>query len=148
MTEILVNVDVSDIEVAERFYCAALMLTPGRRFGTDGVELLGAGSRMYLLKKAAGTPAFPGSEERRTYDRHWTPVHLDFVVQDLEEAIERSIAAGAVQEQGTRVSSWGSIAVMSDPFGHGYCLIEFSAAGYDAVATNERRSGSRIGTGS
>lgn len=77
MTEILVNIDVDDIEAAERFYCTALMLTPGRRFGADGVELLGATSRIYLLKKAAGTPAFPGSKERRTYERHWTPVHLD-----------------------------------------------------------------------
>lgn len=28
------------IVAAERFYCAALMLTPGRRFETGGVELL------------------------------------------------------------------------------------------------------------
>lgn len=34
-----------------------------------------------------------------------------------------------------RESSWGRIAVMSDPFGNGYCLIEFSDAGYDAVAS-------------
>jgi len=24
---------------------------------------------------------------------------------------------------------------MADPFGHGYCLIEFTKAGYDAIAS-------------
>lgn len=135
VTEILVNVDVNDIGAAERFYCAALMLSPGRRFASGGVELLGASSKIYLLKKEAGTPAFTRSEDTRSYDRHWTPIHLDFVVQNLEEAVQRSLAAGAVQEQATRENSWGRIAVMSDPFGHGYCLIQFSAAGYDAIAS-------------
>lgn len=134
MTDLLVNIDVDDLEAAERFYRAALLLRPGRRFGGDGVELLGASSRIYLLKKVAGTPAFSGSAEQRSYDRHWTPVHLDFDVPDLEEAIERSLAAGGTQEQPARTHAWGRIAVMSDPFGHGYCLIQFSAAGYDAVA--------------
>lgn len=71
----------------------------------------------------------------RAYERHWTPLHLDFVVEDLEAAIERSLAAGGLQEEPVREASWGWIAVMSDPFGHGYCLIQFSAAGYDAVST-------------
>lgn len=137
MTEILVNIDVNDIAAAERFYCAALMLSPGRRFGADGVELLGASSRIYLLKNETGTRASPRSKDKRSYQRHWTPIHLDFVVGDLEAAVERSIAAGGAQEQPIGENSWGRIAVMSDPFGHGYCLIEFSAAGYDAIATPE-----------
>ena len=135
MTEILVNIDVDDIEAAERFYCAAFELTAGRRFGTGAVELVGATSRIYLLANESGTRATAGTGATRTYDRHWTPVHLDFVVDDLERAIERSIASGAVQEQPVRDNSWGRIAVMSDPFGHGYCLIEFSDAGYDAIAS-------------
>lgn len=134
MTEILVNVDVNDIEAAERFYCAAFRLSPRRRFGAGAVELVGASSKIYLLEKSAGTKGFAGSKDKRSYDRHWTPIHLDFVVEDLEEAIERSIAAGGLQEQPVRENSWGRIALMSDPFGHGYCLIQFSAAGYDAIA--------------
>jgi hypothetical protein len=31
-------------------------------------------------------------------------------------------------------SVWGRIATFADPCGHGFCLIEFSARGYDAVA--------------
>jgi hypothetical protein len=29
---------------------------------------------------------------------------------------------------------WGRMVVLSDPFGHGVCLLEFRGAGYDAVA--------------
>jgi hypothetical protein len=35
---------------------------------------------------------------RRDYVRHWTPVHLDFVVESLEPAIERALGAGAELE--------------------------------------------------
>ena len=135
MAEILINIDVPDLAAAERFYCSAFRLTPSRRFGGGGVELTGGSSRIYLLEKAAGTPVSSRSGDTRAYERHWTPLHLDFVVEDLEAAIERSLAAGGLQEEPVREASWGRIAVMSDPFGHGYCLIQFSAAGYDAVST-------------
>jgi predicted enzyme related to lactoylglutathione lyase len=134
MIGLLVNIDVSDLPAAERFYCEAFALQPARRFGSGTVELVGASARVYLLEKPAGSQASAASDDLRSYDRHWTPVHLDFVVDDLEQAIARSIAAGAAQEQATRESAWGRIAVMSDPFGNGYCLIEFSAEGYDAIA--------------
>jgi|SRR6185312_5701901 len=134
MSEILVNIDVNDIEAAERFYCAAFALLPTRRFGKDAVELIGASSKIYLLAKDCDAPVSPTSNLRRSYDRHWTPVHLDFVVENIERAIGQSIAAGAIQEQSIRDNSWGRIALMADPFGHGYCLIEFSAAGYDVIA--------------
>lgn len=135
MTHLLVNVDVDDLAAAEQFYCAAFELRPARRFGADAVELVGANAALYLLRKAAGTPAADTSGARRDYARHWTPVHLDFVVDDLDAAIARSLAAGGVQEHAVQSAAWGRIAVMADPFGHGYCLIEFSAAGYDAIAS-------------
>lgn len=135
MAEILVNIDADDIERAERFYCAAFQLSPSRRFGAGAVELVGAGAKIYLLEKAAGTSAFGASGSKRSYERHWTPIHLDFVVDDLEAALERSLLAGAIQEHPVREESWGKIAVMADPFGHGYCLIQFSVKGYDAIAT-------------
>ncbi len=135
MSDMLVNIDVDDLEAAERFYCAAFALRPGRRFGTDAIELIGASSRLYLLAKGEGTQAFPNAGPARSYARHWTPVHLDFVVDNLEQAVARSIAAGATQEKVIRDNAWGRIALMADPFGHGYCLIEFSAAGYDAITS-------------
>ena len=43
-------------------------------------------------------------------------------------------AAGAVQEGETCDAPYGRLAMFADPFGHGFCLIEFNEAGYDAIA--------------
>ena len=133
MPGLLVNVDVEDLARAERFYCDALGLTVGRRF--DGAaELLGADAPLYLLAKPAGTPAGPPPAAARHYRRHWTPVHLDFVVEHLEAALARALAAGATLEKDIASHAWGRIALLADPFGNGFCLVQFSAAGYDAIA--------------
>lgn len=130
--DILVNIDVDDLARAIDFYTAAFPLRVGRRFGNGGVELLGAGSPIYLLAKPAGSEGAPGAP--RTYARHWTPIHLDLVVPDLAAAVARATAAGAVLEAPATTRAWGSIAMFADPFGHGFCLIEFSERGYDAIA--------------
>ena len=130
---LLVNIDVPDLGAAERFYTTAFGLEVGRRFGDDAIELLGAGAPIYLLHKPAGTVA--AAEATRTYGRHWTPLHCDLVVDDLDTAVARAVAAGALQEGPTREASWGRIVQLADPYGHGWCLIRFSAAGYDAIAT-------------
>jgi len=136
---LLVNIDVDDLEKAVRFYTAALDLRVGRRFGNDAIELLGAEAPLYLLKKAAGTPPFASNAREhvgpRDYGRHWTPVHLDFVVPQLEEALRRVEAAGATREGGISEHAWGRIALLADPFGHGLCLLELGARGYDAITT-------------
>src|SRR4051812_5141797 len=126
---LLLNIDVPDIEAAERFYTAAFGLAVGRRFGSDTVELLGGAVPIYLLAKAAGT--IGAGDDRRRYERHWTPVHLDIVVSDLDRAVARAMAAGATCEQAPEDAAYGRIAMFRDPFGHGFCLIEFSSEGYD-----------------
>ena len=132
---VLVNVDVDDLEKAAEFYCSALELTTGRRFGDFAVELIGASSAIYLLKHAPGTLAAPSCSQRRDFTRHWTPVHLDFVVPKVDPAVARAQKAGARLEGEVRTHGWGRIAVLSDPFGHGFCLIEFLGRGYDEIAT-------------
>lgn len=132
--DILVNIDVDDLERAVRFYTASFDLRVARRFGTDGVELLGGTSPIYLLRKAGGTRATPASEQPRDYRRHWTPVHLDFVVADIDEAVKRATAAGAALEKPVQASSWGKLALMADPFGHGLCVLQFVGRGYDEIA--------------
>lgn len=67
-------------------------------------------------------------------DRHWTPVHLDFVVPDLDAAIDRARLAGATLEGAPTTHAYGRLALLADPFGHGFCLIEFTGRGYDAIA--------------
>ncbi|HEU0200909.1 MAG TPA: VOC family protein [Burkholderiaceae bacterium] len=132
---LLVNVDVDDLPRAIDFYTRAFGLTIGRRFGTDGIELLGADAPIYLLQKPAGTPAAATTDETRRYTRHWTPVHLDFVTDDIDAALARALAAGAKAESEIRTASWGRIVLLSDPFGHGVCLLQFLGRGYDEIAT-------------
>lgn len=130
---LLVNIDVPELGEAERFYHAAFGLTAGRRFGIDAVELLGAEVPIYLLHKAAGSVG--ASTSTRDYGRHWSPVHLDVVVDDLDAALIRAIAAGAIQEGVVRETVWGRIVQLADPFGHGWCLLQFLGRGYDEIAT-------------
>lgn len=132
---VLVNIDVSNIDLAVRFYTTAFDLRVGRTFGSDGVELLGAASPIYLLVKEDGSSACCGGTHARDYSRHWTPVHLDFVVTNLDAAIKKATGAGATLERDTQTKTWGKIALMADPFGHGFCLIEFIGSGYDSIAT-------------
>jgi lactoylglutathione lyase len=134
---LLVNIDVDDLSRAEAFYRDALGLTAARRFGDGVVEMLGASSPVYLLRNAAGTAAGDVTSATRDYARHWTPVHLDFVVADLAAAIARAEAAGAIREGDLRTARWGRIATLADPFGNGFCLIEFLNRGYDEIATRE-----------
>lgn len=130
--DLLVNIDVPDVVAAERFYVEAFGLTPIRRFGAAGVELSGWPAKLYLLEKAEGT--IGAGDDRRRYARHWSPVHLDVVVGDVEAALQRAVAAGAVPEGEIRTAAWGRIVTLADPFGHGLCLIQFLGRGYDEIA--------------
>jgi predicted enzyme related to lactoylglutathione lyase len=132
--DLLVNIDVDDLPKAIAFYTQAADLRVGRRFGALGVEMLGASSAIYLLVKPAGTKPSPQADDERRYRRHWTPVHLDFVVVDVAAAVARAIDAGATIEGGIETHRWGRIARMADPFGHGICFIEFLGRGYDEIA--------------
>lgn len=132
---LLVNIDVDDIERGIAFYRAALGVEVGRRLGDDFVELVGASSPIYLLQKPAGSAVAEGSGATRQYARHWTPVHFDLVVADVTAAVTRARAAGARLEGEIRDRDWGRLAVMADPFGHGFCFVQFSERGYDALKT-------------
>lgn len=132
--EFLINIDVSDLDEATRFYQSAFELRIGRRFGSDFVELLGGPAPIYLLAKPAGTATSIDARHQRSYERHWTPVHLDFVVDDIDAAVTRACGAGARLEQPVIQREWGRLALMADPFGHGFCLLQFEGRGYDAIA--------------
>lgn len=133
MPQILINLDVDDIERAVTFYTQALWLRVGRRFDSGFVELLGAEAPIYLLQKAADTEPFERAEQLRSYGRHWTPLHLDFVVNDLDAALARALAAGAVVEGQPSRHRYGRLALLRDPFGHGFCLLQFEGRGYDEL---------------
>jgi predicted enzyme related to lactoylglutathione lyase len=135
MPGLRVCIDVDDLDAGVAFYTRALGLTLGRRHpeGT-WAELLGAPSPIDLIPKPPGTAAHPrGTRALRDYERHWTPVHLDFVVDDLAAAVRRAVEAGAKLEREVEAKPWGAIAILADPFGHGFCLLEMKGRGYDEV---------------
>ncbi|MHB8813716.1 MAG: VOC family protein [Steroidobacteraceae bacterium] len=132
--DFIANIDVDDLEKAVRFHQAAFGLKMGRRFGASGVEMLGGPVPIYLLVKAPGTAASIGAAHVRRYDRHWTPVHLDFIVEEIEPAVQRALAAGARLEAAISTAEWGKLALMADPFGHGFCFVQFLGRGYDEIA--------------
>jgi predicted enzyme related to lactoylglutathione lyase len=138
----IVNIDVDDLARAVAFYTQAFELSVRRTFGAGqaGVELVGSSQTsvpsvpIYFLVKAAGTQPATGSLSRRDYARHWTPVHLDFIVDDIQAAAARVEAAGASRESEIETHGYGLFAQYADPFGNGFCLIQFIGDGYEAIA--------------
>jgi predicted enzyme related to lactoylglutathione lyase len=134
--QLLVNIDVDDVERAVGFYTSALDLNLSRLlFDGTVAELTGASATIYLLAKPSGSRPVPQNGSLRDYRRHWTPVHLDFLVDDIDAAVARAVAAGAALESGVSTYRWGELATFADPFGHGFCLIQFSDAGYGDEGT-------------
>lgn len=119
--QIRVCIDVSDLERGIAFYRDALGLTLGRRLGAKWAEMLGATAPIDLLAEAAGTAASPRTATTRDYSRHWTSVHLDCVVTDLDEAVRRALAAGATPDRESQSKKWGRIATLADPDAAGSC---------------------------
>ena len=132
--DIRICIDVDDLESALAFYTQGLGLRLGRRLDSDWAELLGGSSPIDLLASAGGTaPLGEAHPQRRDYARHWTPVHLDFVVEGIEDAVQRLVALGATLERPISDRRWGRMASMADPFGHGIDLLEFKGRGYDEL---------------
>jgi predicted enzyme related to lactoylglutathione lyase len=128
---LLINIDVPDLAPAIAFYSAALGLKLERVLDDDVAELSGASSVICLLKNRPGSYPVGRLPVGRDYARHWTPVHIDFVVEDVERATAQALAAGAIRE--SECVEWrGSKCIsFADPFGHGFCLIEFAGQDYE-----------------
>ncbi len=132
--DIRICIDVPDLERAIAFYTDGLGLRLGRRLANDWAELLGAGSTVDLLVNEPGSaPLGEAHPHRRDYARHWTPVHLDFVVDDVDAAAQRLVKLGATLEHPVHERRWGRMANLADPFGHGIDLLEFRGRGYDEL---------------
>ena len=127
---LLINIDVPDLDSAIDFYSKAFGLSLNCMLDDDVAELTGASSTIYLLKKDKGSTCSKNTTQTRNYQRHWTPIHFDVVVDDIWQATERVVSAGATIE--TECSDWrqSKCITFSDPFGHGFCLIEFERDTY------------------
>jgi predicted enzyme related to lactoylglutathione lyase len=121
MTKVSICIDVPDLSVAAAFYRDALGCSVQKRQASH-CTLSAGGVTMQLLLKEAGTPATGDGASVRGYERHWTPVHLDFDVEDLDAAMATVKASGGTVESVQR-GDWGGIAICADPFGNGFCLV-------------------------
>jgi predicted enzyme related to lactoylglutathione lyase len=117
-----ITIDVPDLDRGLAFYGAVLGLRETAR-PIPSYAILGDGPSIGIMEKAAGTAATlaPGTERR--YDRHWTPVHADFHVDDLEAALTAVEREGGAVEQRHSPPGRPGIAFCADPFGHGFCLL-------------------------
>ena len=134
MLEIHAYIEVADLDRGIDFYCNGVGLALKRRLSPSWVELAGANLPVFLLGNRAPVAELGTASERRSFDRHWTPVHLDFVVPDLETVVARLVALGAMLDRPIESREYGRMANMADPFGNGFDLIEFSGRGYDGVS--------------
>jgi predicted enzyme related to lactoylglutathione lyase len=124
----IVNIDVPALPPAIEFYSRALGLRLERIIDGDVAELSGASSMVYLLANPDDSPT--PAKNTRGYSRHWTPVHIDFVVDDIEQAAAQALAAGAVRESECVIWRGSQCITFSDPFGHGFCLLQFDEDSY------------------
>jgi predicted enzyme related to lactoylglutathione lyase len=128
--KILVDIDVPDLNKGIDFYCSAFDLQLTRILDKDVAELAGGSSTIYLLQKEEGSKSASLTSDSRRYSRHWTSVHLDFVVQDLNQAVQRVTDAGAKRETECILWRGSQCITFSDPFGNGFCLIQFENETY------------------
>lgn len=118
-----VSIDVPDLDAGLRFYGAVFgFVETARPFPT--MAILDANNvTVCMHQKAVGTPPAPGTADRRHYERHWTPVHLDLHVTDFDAKLAAVRAAGGTIEHEFRDQGPKPAAFCADPFGNGFCIL-------------------------
>jgi catechol 2,3-dioxygenase-like lactoylglutathione lyase family enzyme len=129
MADFDICIDVNDVDRAVKFYGRGLGLKVVKH-EPGWAQLKAGGQTLWIMKLKAGRDG----KITRSYRRHWTPVHLDFVVDDMKSAVRHAIAAGGKLDGKVRdfVPSipaggggmLGRIANLSDPSGNGVDLVE------------------------
>ena len=118
-----VSIDVPLLDDGLRFYRDALGLAEIARPVATYAILKCGDAQIGLFEKPAGSRPARGSADTRRYERHWTPVHIDFHVEDFEAFLAKAVNAGAKCEQKFAGGAHPPIAFCSDPFGNGFCVV-------------------------
>lgn len=127
MFTIEICIDVPDLARGMRFYEEAFGFAKVAA-PYPGVAVMKAGeTSITLLEKRDQSKPSPNTSDVRRYERHWTPVHLDFHVDDVKAALDKALNAGAVKEMFFDDPKHGAAAFCADPFGHGFCLLQRKA---------------------
>ena len=116
--EFSICIDVDNVDRAVVFYGRGLGLTVVEHHPDWAHVKLGA-QTFWIMKSAAGAQG----QISRDYRRHWTPVHLDFTVEDIDAAVGRAIEAGGQLEGEVHRGAKGALANMVDPSGNGVDLV-------------------------
>jgi predicted enzyme related to lactoylglutathione lyase len=117
------TLDVPDLGAGLAFYAGVFGFTEVGRPIPGYAILEAGGQRLGLMRKDEGTRATPVEGTERHYARHWTPIHLDFHVEDFSTALDAIERLGGHHEAVHQVPGRRAIAFCSDPFGHGFCLL-------------------------
>ncbi|MEZ5681873.1 MAG: VOC family protein [Erythrobacter sp.] len=120
---VVATIDVPDLASGIAFYSDALGISERVRPFPIFVVMTNGDARIGLMQKDEGTRPAPGSSDVRSYARHWTPVHLDFHVKDIDATLAAIQASGGVIEQHAGGGNLPRVAFCCDPFGHGFCVI-------------------------
>ncbi len=117
-------IDVDDVDRAVEFYGKGLGLVVAEHHA-DWAQLKLNEQTFWIVRIEPG----PDGPISRDYRRHWTPIHLDFIVDDLKEAVKRALAAGGRldREINTQVEPLGNsadVANLADPAGNGIDLLQ------------------------
>lgn len=118
-----ISIDVPSLDAGLSFYQAVFGFEEiARPFET--MSVLDAGNASICVhERSEGTESSASSGEARRYVRHWTPVHLDFHVENLMPIVEKITLAGGNIEQLLLDMGPRPVAFCSDPFGNGFCVI-------------------------
>ena len=69
----------------------------------------------------------PSGAISRDYRRHWTSIHLDFHVDDLDSVVQRLVAAGGkLDSEIQRKPDGSALANLSDPSGNGIDVVQLA----------------------
>lgn len=113
-------IDVDDVNRAVEFYGRGLGLAVVEHH-SDWAQVKLDEQIFWIMKVAPG----PQGSITREYRRHWTPIHLDFVVDDIDEAVKRAVAAGGrLDREIRRDPDRADLANLADPAGNGIDLVQ------------------------
>ena len=115
--EFSICIDVDDVDRAVEFYGRGVGLTVVEHH-PDWAQVKIGEQTCWIMKAPAGAQG----QISRDYRRHWTPVHLDFTVDDIDAAVKRAVDAGGKLEGEIQHSAKGALANMVDPSGNGVDL--------------------------
>lgn len=123
MNSLSVSVDVPSLADKVWLYTNAFGFSKIAELVPGVAELRAETSEIFLLEKGPGSILSVYTEEKRHYQHHWMPVHMDFLVDDLNLALAKALEASAKQEQRFENPEHSSVTMCSDLFGHVFCVI-------------------------